>query len=132
MRNNLDRVRGTNDMGNIARWMGILILFVGMAATGRGNAADRQGNFVVFGVGSSSCATFLLEHDNPAGPGRGQAYRIWIGGYLSAMNREASSIKNVLAGSDLEGALGWLRNFCRANPLVTYGDASHRLLEAVR
>lgn len=90
-------------------------------------AADDNGRFVVLGLGSESCGTYITErrqgNDNP--------YRGWVTGYLSAYNESLKNTYNLLGKSDMEGVMLWLENYCSKNPLNSFSQASGALLGAL-
>jgi hypothetical protein len=54
----------------------------------------------------------------------------WVAGYLSAANNVAfvNDKEDVLKGSDFDGLMAWIDNYCRANPLDTVEKAAVQLL----
>jgi hypothetical protein len=60
--------------------------------------------------------------------GKDNPYRGWLSGYLSSYNRYAVDTYNILGRSDLEGAMLWVENYCKAHPLESFSDAVSSLV----
>ena len=99
-------------------------LFCGFACS----AADKDGKFISFGSGARSCGTFqsaFYGNDEVARLSNGA----WVAGYISAYNAGSDSLtKNILEGTDLNGALGWLSNYCLENPTSDFSQAAWQLV----
>ena len=55
----------------------------------------------------------------------------WIAGYLSGLNNEPTSA-DFLRGTDFDGIMAWIDNFCQANPLEKIGTAAYHLGDELR
>jgi hypothetical protein len=55
------------------------------------------------------------------------AAHTWTTGYLSAMTQQLD-IEDLLGGTDLGGAIGWLDNYCAQNPIASYQMANYQLV----
>lgn len=91
--------------------------------TGAAHASDDQGRFVSIGAGKDSCGAYTASRTREADT----AFVIWLGGYLTAFNM-THAVYDILGSTDVDGALGWLDNFCKANPTVTFSNASGALV----
>ena len=60
-------------------WLMLLLCFMPLAGRGR----DAQDNHVALGFGLEACQTFLQARSN----GLDMAYRHWLTGYLTAVNK---------------------------------------------
>jgi hypothetical protein len=56
---------------------------------------------------------------------------MWIVGYMSGANTDPS-YPDVLLGKDLAGLIGWIDNYCRANPLKNIASAASSLIIELR
>jgi len=101
-----------------------VFLFLTIAYLNPAFAADGGGRFVVLGIGSESCGTYISERRL----GRDNPYRGWITGYLSAYNESSKNTYNMLGNSDVEAAMLWIENYCNKNPLSSFSQASQALL----
>ena len=50
----------------------------------------------------------------------------WVAGWLSGRNNEDGTT-DFLVGTDFDGLMAWIDNYCRSNPLDTVGTAALRL-----
>ena len=92
------------------------------------SGSDREGNYHT--VGGRTCDAFLKVRQDKGVSGalRNAA---WVGGYLSAYNRLQPDTVNILGATDLDGALAWIENWCRANPRQGEAKALEALTEAL-
>ena len=81
--------------------------------------ADDGGQFRTFGVGLSSCATWL---NNPASKAVGDQ---WVLGFWSGSN--AGSQHSVGRNTDARGALAEVRLICAAQPSLALGLAVNKV-----
>ncbi|MBL8661155.1 MAG: hypothetical protein JNM75_15570 [Rhodospirillales bacterium] len=92
----------------------------------------------IWGIGQISCGRFVQERERR--PGAYGAYdatfRQWLLGFMTALNWSDPAQRDLLAGSDAEGAMLWVENYCRGQPLDTFFDATlalrRELIEKVR
>ncbi len=70
---------------------------------------------MIIGTGNQSCGYWTETRK-----GRDQAANLdlysYAGGFLSSYNL-AFDKKDILAGTDMDGLMGWMDNYCQANPL---------------
>jgi hypothetical protein len=85
----------------------------------------------VFGAGTVSCGTWTQARQaRSIGAGAGAQ---WVAGYLSGLNvGTASAGRDALSGTDFDGLMGWIDNYCQAHPLDPLVTAAHRLMIALR
>ncbi len=100
------------------KWV-VAALFIAMLFSSNSWAADKDGAYVSFGVGNSSCAGWATARkaDNV----RTVQYQEWLLGYLSAYNNWVHKGQNVAASKDKSGLLAWIDTYCHehgADPLV--------------
>ena len=61
----------------------------------------------------------------------------WVAGYLSGANVEAganvdATEPEALIGTDFDGLMAWIDNYCQANPLDKVVEAAQALLQTLR
>ena len=71
-------------------------------------AADKDGNYAVWGVGSKSCFHFTQAQGKPDA----EAYRDFAMGYLTAYNALNEDTYNIGAGKDLDQVMTWITEYC--------------------
>lgn len=96
-------------------WIGAVAL-VGALAT-CGVAAQGQ----VYGYGATSCGKFASYNKEAQ-----EEYMVWVSGYASNMSIQ-TGVK-YFDGTDAEGRLLWILNYCRAHPLEKFFVATETLL----
>ena len=91
-----------------------ILLFASVLSTTAGRAADKNG-FTAFGVGALSCGRYLSDiAENKL---NALVLGSWLGGYLSAFNAKTDGVYDILEGTDFDGAIGWINNYCQ--PLLS-------------
>ncbi len=104
---------------NITMKTAVAALFIAMLISSNSWAADKDGAYVSFGVGNSSCTGWATARK--ADDVRTVQYKEWLLGYLSAYNNWVHKGQNVAGSTDNKGLLAWIDNYCRehgADPLV--------------
>jgi hypothetical protein len=113
--------------GTMRRSIGVAMVVaacLSVAAVGTAGAQEKP-TTTTFGFGLQTCGSFMearrVERDLD--------YIDWLSGFLSAVNWSRASRglvdrAGVTAGTDLAGPLGWLDNYCRANPLDSFAAAT--------
>ena len=95
-----------------------------VAASLEASAQDR----IIFGEAGTSCRHGRKRvRPSPGRPGSAQ----WVAGYLSGSNVEADH-PDVLVGTDFDGLMAWIDNYCRANPLDLVGTAALKLFDELK
>jgi hypothetical protein len=54
-------------------------------------------------------------------------YTTWSAGYLTAFNLRTPGTYDILGNTDINGAMLWLENYCRNNPLERFATAWNEL-----
>jgi hypothetical protein len=97
----------------------LLVLLMLVSASGW--ARDKDGGMWV--QGDTSCGQYIEARAARATPKYDEALVIgimtpaWLAGFLTAYNMLTPDTYNILGSSDMQSALVWLDNFCKANPL---------------
>jgi hypothetical protein len=85
---------------------------------------------LVFGQGvSTSCGSWTQARQTRS-PNIGLSAQ-WVAGYLSGLNAENTG-PDPLAGTDFDGLMAWIDNYCRANPLQLVASAADQLMAELR
>lgn len=91
-----------------------------------GNAADKAGNYAIWGVGGSSCHSFLKAENQPTA----ENYRIFLMGYLTAFNTLSNDTYSATAGQSLEVSIQGIRTYCRDNQMDSFDRAIQQTLSS--
>jgi hypothetical protein len=90
---------------------------------------DAKDAFQVIGAGVDSCGTWTAESRIALG----FQNKSWVLGYVTGYNRYGLAIdSNVAHGTNAAGIIGWIDNYCRANPLDSIAAAAESLVEELR
>jgi hypothetical protein len=82
-------------------------------------AADRDGNYAVWGVGSRSCHTFNKARGN----GDSEGYENYVMGYLTAYNAIVDDTYGISGSMTLKDVMGWLDAYCGQKPMHGFEQA---------
>ena len=85
---------------------------------------DSDG-FVSFGVGNRSCEQYVADAQEAE---RGFVYETWLSGYLTAFNAYRPGSPDILAGTDLDDAVVWIKGYCRDHPAVVVHVAAVKFI----
>lgn len=88
-------------------------------------AADRQGNYAIWGAGGQSCHQFALSDQDVS---KTAPYRDYLMGYLTAFNAFAPDTYDATGGVTLEATLTWLRRYCDAHAMDSFERAVGQML----
>jgi hypothetical protein len=86
---------------------------------------DAKG-FVSFGVGNKSCDQYVSDAQQPD---RGFVYETWLSGYLTAFNAYNQGVSDILVGTDFDGAVAWIKSYCREHPTAVVHIAAVKLIQ---
>jgi hypothetical protein len=82
---------------------------------------------MTFGNGLKSCGTWTQKRQT----NDDSVFVSWVVGYLSGMNLD-STRPDALLGTDFDGLMGWIDNYCRANPLQSIAIAGTVLMRQLQ
>ena len=104
------------------------LAFISLLLPINSQAADENGQYLVMGLGNSSCKSFLNEDE------AGAAYYIsWLAGYMSSYNHTTEDTYSVLGATksvlELET---WLRDYCAFNGAESFENAARNLIRNLR
>ena len=102
------------------------IVFLLLGAPNAQAHPDQNGSFTVLGIGAHSCGTWGA--DRKANGWAAVIDEAWVVGFLSAYNLLGPGPDDITAGSDINGATGWMDNYCAQHPLDTISVATQALI----
>lgn len=76
-------------------------------------SVDNAGKYIVLGVGNESCGEYVAFRRE----GNDNAYRGFVAGYFTYVNRNVSGVYNIVGGRHMDSLLLWMEQYCTANPL---------------
>lgn len=106
---------------------GGLLLFVMLCLPTVANGVDAKGNFINRGIGSGvgSCGEYAREDNIDYR----RWYEHWATGYISGVNSSKRGKTDFSNGVAPKGLTQWLENYCRENPLTSFGSAVDAMLD---
>lgn len=97
-----------------------LVLFALAAlSTGAANAADADGNYAVWGMGSKSC----FAYNQAVAQGGNEGYRDFAMGYLTAYNAVAQETYRIEGSMDLDQIMAWIGDYCETKQMHSFEQA---------
>ena len=84
-----------------------------------GAAADRDGNYAVWGPGAKSCHSY----NQASGDDARIPYRNYVMGYLTAYNAVSVETYAITRDMNLEAVMGWLDDYCGQKPMHSFEQA---------
>ena len=82
--------------------------------------ADKDGAYQLMGM--RSCWDYIVSRVDTRAVEHALVSS-WIGGYITAYNRQTPDTLGILGKTDLDGALRWLDSWCAAHPRGNMGEA---------
>ena len=115
-----------NNTGNLVNFLKFSTLFFLLTLNSHKFAysADAGGEFLIMGLGNSSCSAFLNEDSQGAA-----YYMSWLAGYMTSYNHLKEDTYSVLGAT--KGPLEletWLRDYCTINSTESFESAARNLL----
>lgn len=98
--------------------VGVLLISGAAAAHARGS----NGKYWTIGPGNESCGTWTTDHLLPNSVSTYMADS-WVTGFLSGIGSAVAGA-DPLRGTDSNGVVGWIDNYCRAHPVETVAGAA--------
>jgi len=93
---------------------GLLMIFAHTAI-----AADKSGNFAIWGAGQKSC----YNYSNARKSEDDSYYRYYLMGYLTAYNTQTPETYRISGNKNLSDILTWLDNYCESKQVVGFDHA---------
>ena len=91
-------------------------------------AANSKGQYEILGYGNNSCGTWTKHRK--AGAWYGTAG--WVLGIVTGYNAYTDGVYNIAEGTDNQGLLAWIDNYCSSNPLEKVLAATNALVEHLK
>jgi hypothetical protein len=94
-------------------------------------AADENGQYATLSASNeSSCETYISARDDAH---RGQyarqnMYKFWLMGFITGYDFGAPDTYDIAPSMDLDTMMLWVENYCRRNPLATFGQSAGALV----
>jgi hypothetical protein len=102
---------------------------LGLLLSATGCLSYDSDGFVSFGVGNKRCGEYIVDARQP---GRGFVYETWLSGFLTAFNAYNPGVSDILIGTDFEGAVVWINDYCREHPTVVVHAAAVKFIRFMR
>lgn len=103
------------------------VAMVSMFLIGTGTATTAHAvGVTTYGNGLKTCKAYVDAREQQNADE--VAFVDWLSGYLSGVNAASSRTNNVLADSNLKGAVYWVGNYCRGHPGTPFSAAAFALL----
>lgn len=107
-------------------------LLASALVTTQTNAQNANGVYSVIGRGLESCGKFTTAANEATyhkNRNNWNTYLTYTQGYLTGLNQYLPDNRNILGGTDVDGAMAFLEKYCRENPLAEYIDALENLTD---
>jgi len=119
---------GAMDMGNskVGRFAKGSCASIGLMLSATVCLSYDAKGFVSFGVGNKSCEQYVSDAQRSD---RGFVYETWLSGYLTAFNAYNPGVSDILAGTDFDDAVVWIKSYCREHPTVVVHTAAVKLIQ---
>lgn len=91
----------------------IVALIICLSVQGQSHAADKSGNYAIWGKGQKSCYRYLKDRSATAG----EAYKDYIMGYLTAYNAMTPETFSISRNMNLDEIMTWLDDYCDLNQM---------------
>ena len=110
----------------------VILLFILLTLTGVSQAYDPEGVKYVYGIGKTTCSTFLDVYgekgmekakDGHLVSKELSKYAGYLDGYMSATNAEHMGKADYLGKPDRKSSFEWMATFCRKNTKETFDFA---------
>lgn len=108
-----------------------LLLIASTLFSNHASSANKDERYTVIGNGNQSCGKFIAaanEGTYQKNWKQWNEYYTYMQGYLTGLNQYIPDNKNILGGTDQDGAMAYLEKYCRDNPLSSYMDALDSLV----
>ena len=97
----------------------ICMSFILLALSTISYAADKNGNYAIWGSGARSCAAFLTH----AGTDKEQSFRDYTKGYLTAFNALVEDTFSISNRDTLEDIFEFLQDHCELKKIDSFDAA---------
>ena len=101
--------------------LGFALLLVSQASL----AADKSGNYAIWGVGRASCHQYLKSLDATVD----ERYKLYLFGYLTAFNTLSADTYNVTAATPLTTTLENISAYCEDHQMDSFDRAIQQVID---
>lgn len=101
-----------------ARHFVVATLFA-MSCSPLAMAADKDGNYAVWGVGAKSC----YHYSQTLGQPEAESFRNYVMGYLTAYDALTEDTYSIGSGKDLDLVMAWITEYCTKKPIHSFEQA---------
>jgi hypothetical protein len=109
----------------------IVMLAIAMLAAASLQASSQpSGSRAIVGWGLKSCGTWTQVRQATESADH-TVIEAWVVGFMSGMNLDRTH-PDALVGTDFDGLMAWIDNYCRSNPLQAIAFAATSLMEELR
>lgn len=102
----------------------IICMLIGLGQT------SYASGVTAYGMGLTSCKDYATAQEQQGF--ELVAFTDWLSGYLSGVNTTSTHRNNFLSHEDLESAMDWLYEYCRAHPTPRLVEASWALVAGAK
>ena len=118
----------------------IWILFIGLLYLLTTEAKADEKKIMIYGTGTKSCGSYLPEYQTYLRYKQTNnilitddsvflTYLSWIQGFLTAVNElNNMHIDDIQKGTDYDGIMSWIDNYCQKHPLENIQTATTLLM----
>ncbi|MBI2985953.1 MAG: hypothetical protein HYY45_04215 [Deltaproteobacteria bacterium] len=108
------------------QWVSALITCLAVLWPLEVGAIDGKGKYIIRGIGAKdgSCGEYVRAEKEDR-----RWYDSWSMGYISGINRAKPGKADYSNEAAPQGLVQWIENYCKQNPLSSFGSAVDALLE---
>jgi hypothetical protein len=100
----------------------VVAFLAAFAATSGAWAADKNSQY---GMLTDTCGEYVKDRAK----NRTLRHTSWIAGYVTAYNSVSPETYNILGKSNVQSAMLWLDNWCKAHPSENLAGGMHALVQ---
>lgn len=85
------------------------------------HAADKEGNYAVWGMGNQSCHAY--NKARTGAEGEADTFKYYVMGYLTAYNVHQSETYSISSATPMPDIMVWLDEFCDSHAVSSFETA---------
>ena len=105
--------------------MKLIIAALLIAISTIAEATDEKGGYAMYGIGTTSCASYVKSYKNQYVL---LQYSAWASGFITGFNRLTENINDISENVDEAARQEWLYRYCKKNTLDDYSKAVQKLI----
>jgi len=107
------------------RFSAVAIVTAAGLLSGAIQAADRDGNYAVWGMGNLSCHAYnnARASDDTEAFDNADTFRFYVMGYLTAYNVHQSETYSISAEQQMPDIMGWFDEYCDSHAVDSFENA---------